>query len=239
MSQKGRDNGWDRANFNVRLTKARRDQLKAVAASLGSSATPVDALDAALRIALQPSNEGVGSERFDELEDHITAHAMKNEIEFGHVGDRIDAVRQSMDDLRALISALAESDGDSQPSEAQQAPMAFRPWIAGELAARGIRTAREAVVRVTWRATTAKSARIVAMDFDAALISVDGKSARVAAANFAGIRCEVDMASDFAAAWRQGPMVLRCSAQANGWKLHAHQAASDSSPGRAIAVLDA
>ena len=239
MSAKGKDNGWDRANFNVRLSKSRRDQLKTVAESLAPSATPVEALDAALRIALQPSIEGVGRERIDELEDHITAHAMKNEIELGHVGDRIDAVRQSMDDLRALISALAESDGDSQPSEAQQAPMAFRPRIVGELAARGIRTAREAVVRVTWRATTAKSARIVAMDFDAALISVDGKSARVAAASFAGIRFEVDMVSDFAGAWRHGPLILRCSTQASGWKLNAQQAASDSSPGRPIAVLDA
>lgn len=239
MSAKGEDNGWDRANFNVRLTKARRDQLKAVAASLSASATPMEALDAALERALLPMDGGVGEERFDELEDHVTACAMKNESDLARWGERIDTNTKAIDDLRALISALAEADGEPQAGAAQDAPLAFRPWIARELSARGIRASREVIVRAAWRSTSAKSARLVAVGFDGTLISVDGKTARFAATGLAGIRLEIDPSNELAGAWRVGALALRCVAQGSGWKLHAHAISLDGSPGRLVATLDA
>jgi hypothetical protein len=238
MSAKSDSNGWDRSNFNVRLTKARRVRLKSVAAGLSPSATPMEALDQALELALRPREGDGDGTRFDELEDLINARAMQSEIERGHQNEEIMSVRQSLDELLKLISALAE-DGADQPGAPLDAPLAFRPWIDRELSARGLRQPHEAIVRAAWRATSAKPPRAVVMDFDAALISVDGKPVRVAAAGLVGIRFVIDAGSEWAGAWRSGPLLIRCSAQASGWKLRAHVASQDGSLGRLVATHDA
>lgn len=239
MSAKGSSNGWDRVNFNVRLTKRRREQLKSLAADLPLTATPVDVVDRAIALALQARAGHVAGERLYDLEDLIEQHAMKSLFEFDKMGEGLGAVKKSMDDLRALISAVAGTEERPHAGGDRAAPLAFGPWMDRELAARKLQRPREAVVRAAWRATAMKSQRVVYMDFDATLISVDGKPARVAAAGLAGVRFEADLSSDLAAAWRHGPLALRCVALTSGWKLHAHQAGQDGSLERLLTTLDA
>lgn len=239
MSAKGDSNGWDRVNFNVRLTKARRQQLKTLAASLADGATPVDALDRALALALQPKTGQVDDQRMDDLEDLIAAHDMKTEFEFGQIGEGLGRVNKALGDLRALISTFSEQEDDARPVPDSQAPLPFRAWIAREMAARHIKGTREAMVRLSWRSMAAPNARIADIDFDATLISVDGKPARVAAAGLVGVRFSVDPKSEFAGCWRRGPMALRCQARAEGWKIDVHSLRDDGGAGELIAKLGA
>ena len=110
MSAKGSSNGWDRVNFNVRLTKRRREQLKSRAADLPMTATPVDAVDRAIALAMQARAGHVAGERLYDLEDLIEQHAMKSLFEFDKMGEGLGAVKKSMDDLRVLISAVAGTE---------------------------------------------------------------------------------------------------------------------------------
>lgn len=240
MSAKREDQGWDRTTFNVRLTAARRRRLKAVAAGLSGSPTPMQALDAALELALRPrSGDGVSEERIDELDDSLAARIMALEGAFWDQREESAGTRKSLEDLRALISGLAGDEGHERSLAAPAAPEGFRGWIGQELAARGLGSAREAIVRATWRATAAKSARLVAVDFEAALMSVDGKPARIVAGLMGAVRFEVEPASELASAWRFGPLALRCVAQGSGWKLEIRAAGQDGKASRLVASLDA
>ena len=102
--------GWTRHELNVRLTKRRLAQLRAIADRLPGRPTPTDAIDAALANA--GDAEGSIMVRIDEVEASIELHAAERRAEAARLETAMKATQKSLADLHALISAaVADPDG--------------------------------------------------------------------------------------------------------------------------------
>jgi hypothetical protein len=107
MNLKTAENGWDRADVNVRLSKRRKDKLKAVAATMPDGATPLDAMDHALRVA---TSDVPLADRLDAFEDAMEADAMQRRFEIDHLEAAVKQCLNGISELRALIASLAEAE---------------------------------------------------------------------------------------------------------------------------------
>ena len=107
MDQKTTENGWDRADVNVRLSKRRKDKLRALAARLPAGATPLDAMDHALRVA---TNDAPLADRIDTFEDAMEADAMQRRFEIDRLEEVVKQCLNGISELRTLISSLAEAE---------------------------------------------------------------------------------------------------------------------------------
>ena len=102
--------GWNRHELNLRLTKRRIAQLRAIAARLPGSPTPTDAIDAALAQAAAP--DGFLAARLDEFEAAFAARAEESRSESARLEKLAKASERSLADLHALIAeAVANPDG--------------------------------------------------------------------------------------------------------------------------------
>lgn len=101
--------GWMRHELNLRLTKRRLAQLRALAARLPGQATPTDAIDAAL--AQASDIDGPLMARFDEIEASIELHAAERRAKAARLEAAVKAAQKSLADLHALISeAVADPE---------------------------------------------------------------------------------------------------------------------------------
>lgn len=103
--------GWTRHELNLRLTKRRAAQLRAIAARLPGSPTPTDAIDAALTQAAAP--DGTLTARLDELEASFDTHAAERVAEAARIEAAVKKAQRSLADLHALISAAVDPDAAS------------------------------------------------------------------------------------------------------------------------------
>jgi hypothetical protein len=87
MAKKAEGNGWDRAEVNLRLTKRRKDLLRAMLAGLPATATPTDAID-------------------------MDRHAMERRFETDRVEEAISKLAARLESLHQLISAVAQGSED-------------------------------------------------------------------------------------------------------------------------------
>ena len=102
--------GWARHELNLRLTKRRATQLRAIAARLPGRPTPTDAIDAALAQAAAP--EGALADRLDELEAAFAARAAESRSESAQLEKLARASQRALSDLHALIAeAIANPEG--------------------------------------------------------------------------------------------------------------------------------
>ena len=105
-SQDGR--GWARPNVNVRLSKRRREQLKALAGQLSESTTPTDVVDHALKVAL--AGDRALETRLMDMEDAAEQRDMQQRFEFDRLEASIAKMAESVRALHALISELAHAE---------------------------------------------------------------------------------------------------------------------------------
>lgn len=102
--------GWVRQELNLRLSKRRMAQLRAIASQLPGRPTPTDAIDAALAQASEPEEALLA--RIDELEASLETHAAERRAEAARMEAAVTATQRSLADLHALISAaVADPDG--------------------------------------------------------------------------------------------------------------------------------
>jgi hypothetical protein len=110
MAKKAEGNGWDRAEVNLRLTKRRKDLLRAMLAGLPATATPTDAIDMAL--AATGEKGRAIAERLDDFEDAMDRHAMERRFETDRVEEAISKLAARLESLHQLISAVAQGSED-------------------------------------------------------------------------------------------------------------------------------
>lgn len=102
--------GWARHELNVRLTKRRLAQLRAIADLLPGRPTPTDAIDAALAHAADAEGAVLG--RIDEIEASMEIHAAERRAEAARLEAAVKATQKTLAGLHALISeAVADPDG--------------------------------------------------------------------------------------------------------------------------------
>jgi hypothetical protein len=231
MATKTQGNGWDRADLNLRLSKRRRDLLTRLAAGLDPNATPTDAIDRAIALGLQATMRAENDARLDDIVGSIENSAREQRVELRSMRDDLRRLETAVDQLRDLISADPNSVDGIEDGPLEVDVLLFRNWLARELLSRKTSARQEATVRLVWSSTSRKDRGALAVDFDAALISVDGKPAGIAVVGMARARFEVNVASPLASAWGRGPFLLRCVPFPNGWKLQARLIKSDGGAG--------
>lgn len=101
--------GWERADFNVRLSKRRREKLLALAKQLPDGATPNDAVDRGLELAL--ASPPAMDDRFDDLEMIIESKSLERRAQVDKLSKELRELRASFDELRELLARLAAEDG--------------------------------------------------------------------------------------------------------------------------------
>ena len=112
--------GWDRESFNVRLTKKRAMELKAIATELGDHATPVEAVDFALTRAaralgseatrdLELAATVIARNLWSELESALADWQGKQELVYQNcaLAAKVEKLDCSLTALRALMEKVA------------------------------------------------------------------------------------------------------------------------------------
>ena len=103
-------NGWSRQELTLRLSRRRLAKLKAIASGLPAEATPTEAIDHAIELAsAEPSDQRENLEQIAVALDALEAKADISQAAAERISAQLRAMAQSVESLRALISAVAES----------------------------------------------------------------------------------------------------------------------------------
>lgn len=99
---------WARPNVNLRLSKRRREQLRALLSQSPESATPTDVIDHALKVALGSDRDF--ETRLMDMEDAAEQRDMQQRFEFDRLQASIAELAKRVGALHALISTVAQGD---------------------------------------------------------------------------------------------------------------------------------
>jgi len=230
---------WDRGQFSVRLTEARRACLRLISDAMPEHATPNDAVDRAIEIALskaEPAPEqpiDLGS-RLDDLEDLVARMGREREADAAKQRAVADETLRETRSVLALISAVAamppsaaddDDDWGDRGGEgaSQEAAPSLRAWLDTRA---GAASAVSCVAR--WRSKSRLGERLVAMEFDVDMAGQGGARSVV--------RIEpVDAASPLASTDQGGALSLACRRiPGGGWDVSACRLNPDRSTGAAL-----
>ena len=141
---------WEREQFSVRLTAARRQRLQQIATQMPDGSTPGDAVDRAIERALaapdQAGIEPLSLSRLNDLEELTERFAQERRSEAHKLLAQGAQALQETRSIAALISAMAASDLDSEEDEADwdeqelSAPpkvLSLRAWIEAQVRVNG------------------------------------------------------------------------------------------------------
>ena len=104
-------NGWSRQELTLRLSRRRLAKLKGIALGLPAGATPTDAIDHAIDCAsATPSDQRENLEQIAVALDGLENKADISQANAERLSAQMRALAKSVDALRALISAVAESE---------------------------------------------------------------------------------------------------------------------------------
>lgn len=230
---------WERDQFSVRLTEARRACLRLISDAMPEHATPNDAVDRAIEIALsktEPAPEktiDLGS-RLDDLEELVARMGREREADAAKQRAVADETLRETRSVAALISAVAamppavDGDEDGWAGEAGEGARAddvpsLRAWLD---ARSGIAANVSCVAR--WRSKSRLGERLVAMEFDVGMSGQPGGPSIV--------RIEpLDTGSPLASTDQGGALSLACRrVPGGGWGVSACRLNPDRSTGAAI-----
>lgn len=235
--------GWDREQFSVRLTDARRERLRLISAALPEGSTPIEAVDLAVEIALSKAgparDAGVDlASRLDDLEEMFARHAREREAEAaGQRSVAAETLREarSISALMAAVATMPDMEGSDDGGGADAADRAASnadpaPWLRTWLDARA-GSAASIACTARWRSKSRLGERLVAMEFDAEVQGQPGSRSVV--------RIEpLDAASPLALADQAGLVSLVCRRiQGGGWEIGARRVNADRSAGSELGRL--
>ena len=232
--------GWQRDQVSFWLTTQRRHDLMAIANQLPAGCTPSDAIARAIDLAR--IHLASGSLDPAELMDAVDTALARG---LSETRDSIDTqtlaiadLSQGMKSIHRLLSALADGEdvGPALAGGAPRKPPLFRDWLDNEAAKAGGRPTRSAVASGCWHSVERISDRMVAVDFEATLVALDGKRLETTEpAEPSIVRFDLlDSSHPFATADWTSKLFFVCQPMTNGWMVHLHQAAADGSAGKAI-----
>lgn len=107
MGSKAPKSGWERSEVNVKLTKRRRDLLRALLGDERPCMTPTEALDFALHTA---SRSAIREEEDAKLIEVAQRGFAQSRAHMGRLDESVQALAERIDALVALISDVANSD---------------------------------------------------------------------------------------------------------------------------------
>jgi hypothetical protein len=230
---------WDRGQFSVRLTEARRACLRLISDAMPQHATPNDAVDRAIEIALSKKEPAPGKpidlgSRLDDLEELVARMGSEREADAAKQRAVADETLRETRAVAALISAVAAMPSEAADDEgewgdrggegsAAEAVMSLRAWLDARA---GAASAVSCVAR--WRAKSRLGDRLVAMEFD---IDMAGQAGARSA-----VRVEpIDAASPLASTDQGGALSFACRrVRDGGWDVLASRLNTDRSTGAAL-----
>jgi hypothetical protein len=233
---------WERDQLSVRLTEARRACLRLISDAMPAHATPNDAVDRAIEIALskaEPAPEraiDLGA-RLDDLEELVARMGREREADAAKQRGVADETLREARSISALISAVAAMPSEAADDEggwgdrgdmgaASEAVPSLRAWLDARA---GAASAVSCVAR--WRSKSRLGDRLVAMEFD---IEMPGRGGGRSV-----VRIEpLDSASPMASVDQVGALSLSCRrVQGGGWEAMASRLNPDRSAGPPLAQL--
>ena len=110
MENKPTGTGWDRHELTLRLTKRRREQLRALAATLSGAPTPTEIIDVALARSEVPID--ASEHRMRDLEEAIEGFAIERRFEADRFEKSLRLVAEQVQALRRLIEQAAAEPYD-------------------------------------------------------------------------------------------------------------------------------
>jgi hypothetical protein len=102
--------GWDRHELTLRLTKRRREQLRAIASTLPGAPSPTEIIDVALARSEAPGD--AQEHRMRDLEEAIEGFAIERRFEADRFEKSLRLVADQVDALRKLIEQAAAEPYD-------------------------------------------------------------------------------------------------------------------------------
>lgn len=215
--------GWSRGELTLRMSKRRSQLLRRIAARMPAGATPTDAIDEALELALREAGQGAGAaeaaDDIRELRGSLEREAAERRDESARIAEALSAHAEAVEGLRRLISRVADG-GEGAEAEAPR-PRPLREWLAAELARGGGLGCRELTIAAAWRSAARMDESKARAVFDARLISVDGVQ-KARPSPRAPLALDLDAASPLVAALRLREMELACAAAGRGWTVRAY-----------------
>ncbi|WP_206954135.1 hypothetical protein [Trinickia acidisoli] len=187
--------GWGREHVSIRLTPNRKTRLLSLARELPPDATPTDAIDRSLDLAIASimarGREKDFSADIDELRSALVnmearlglacAHASQSIADLsGQLASAMPLIEETADDarrVREVVDAATDDDEGSDDAQAGAAPLSIRDWIARETLRVGASAAQTVALRAEWMATRKTSQSLLAMDFSCELLVVDDRRA--------------------------------------------------------------
>ena len=150
--------GWDRDCANVRLTAKRKEMLMSVARDMRSRASPVDAIDYCISMAVaskrisdsevQASTDPAIMEQFDLL------HSRADQSD-----GKLDLVADGVEKLVGLMSALASMPGDGNGGFDDE-PAPISAWLNAESALFGVDVL---LAKATWQHSSRETGNFASM----------------------------------------------------------------------------
>lgn len=254
--------GWDRDQVSLRMTLRRKTRLLSLARELPPEATPTDAVDRALDLAIAGL---IARGRKDENTFDATAvSAALSQIdsEMAATSTLFDAKLTSMaDDLSKLVDALplieeaadgarrlhrladaVQADGEAGlEAEAGGAPPSLRDWLRRETERAGRSVANVAFVKAEWMAARKIARTLLSIDLSCQLVAVDGQRVDSSRSFASPARIDlVDASNALAGIGATGAVCLLCEPQDSGaWLIRVHSLAPGGKVGSMIASVHA
>lgn len=165
---------WDQPAVFLRLTQRRKAKLEAVARKLGPHASPFQAIEACIDMALAQTNAASGAvaERLADLHDAIDQLTMERRLASDLLQDCIAESTRNSKAVLDLISA-ATANAAAQSMEYED-PVGLGAWLDAQLAAKGLSAKSSAGATAHWVGATMDTAALATMRFEVALTAVDG-----------------------------------------------------------------
>ena len=221
---------WERDQFSARFTAGRLAGMREIAADMPQEATPVQAVDRAVELALAAKRRGLDApSTFDMLEerlDRLEANAME---EARAARETANETLRQVRELAGLMSAVAAAapDGDGGLAHDQGvAAMSLRAWLDARGAA-----VRSVSALARWSSKSRLTDQHVAMEFE---IGVAGSKSPPSV-----VRVEpIDIASTFARADSFAALSLDCRRdQRGGWLISVRPINADRSTGSSMVEI--
>ena len=163
---------WDRDQLSVRLTAARRERLRQIAATMPPGAKPGDAVDRAIERALAPAEAArpeaeIDGSRFDDLEELAERLGRDRSNEAREIAAQCSKTLDEVRAIAGLLSAIAsspageESEEDWEPEAPPPRCKSLSDWLSAQPVSNG---RVQAVAR--WSSKTRVSSMLVKMEFE-------------------------------------------------------------------------
>jgi len=235
-----RSDGWARGCVNLRLTQERARKLRSIAMKLGPAATPTEAVDLALDIALTGKLDA--EEEKDAAADDSARLASALERLSSRTRSEAEAHSAALADvargvrgLAELISAVAATSGASH--DGFDEPQSLSSW----LDAQARRTPGQPVTaRARWQSKTRTGDHHVALELLVTRVPAgDGRFPQTGASSTVRLD-RIEVASPFARTDLISAFLLSCQRTADGsWQIAGFQIKPDGGPGPLLGSIKA